>query len=353
MKKTFTLTCLILASIIGAGFASGKEIQVFFSKYGILSFFTIITAYFLFYYLIKLYLNFGHKFKPKTFFEANEVIFGKKSKLFNIAFLICYFIVLAGMFAGVYQVYLNISSPIIAKVLVLVTVVLCIIENSGGMKSISIINNIFIPITMLVLIISAFFSFNKPIIISKNINAISTLKAVVSLIGYLGINMLLTGSVLMQEGSKYNKKHIKKASLVSAVVLVSIIFLFNIVMLKYKLNSQMPMLQYAFGINYWWGMSVLMCIWFCIYSAITSLTYVLSGYFNKDGNSKFTSNLIVVVVAYIVSLFGFSKIISYLYPIIGVVGTIYSVIILIKFKGVKLGELTTMQTFKKVSNKGE
>ena len=80
---------------------------------------------------------------------------------------------------------------------------------------------------------------------------------------------------------------------------------------------------------------VLICIWFCVYSAITSLTYVIVGYFSSSKQNNFAYNLIVVFIAYITSLFGFSEIVSYLYPIIGAVGTIYSIVIFLKLNKLK------------------
>lgn len=352
MKKTFTLTCLVLASIIGAGFASGKEIQVFFTKYGVISFVCIGISFFLFYYLIKLYLTYGNKFKPATFFDANKCIFGKHANIFNIFFLVCYLIVLAGMFAGVYEIYLNISNPIWAKVLVVITAFLCAIENSGGIKTMNIINNIFIPLTMLILLVSALLSFNNLVPQNNIITINNTVGAVGSLIVYLGMNLLLTSGVLMQVGKNYSTKTIKNSAILSAFVLVLIILIFNVALYFNNISTEMPMLTLAFNINYWWGLLVLICIWFCVYSAITSLTYVIVGYFSSSKQNNFTYNLIVVFIAYITSLFGFSEIVSYLYPIIGVVGTIYSIVIFFKVKQIKNKNLTTMQSGENMRIKG-
>ena len=99
MKNNYTLTFLILATIIGAGFASGKEIYVFFTRFGVISFLNIIICFLLFYLSIKLYLNVGSSYKPKNVLEANKLILGKNFKIFNVFYVACLFIVLAGMFA--------------------------------------------------------------------------------------------------------------------------------------------------------------------------------------------------------------------------------------------------------------
>lgn len=329
MKKSFTLICLILATIIGAGFASGKEIQIFFSEYGFSSIIAIILVCLLFYFVIKIYLSFGKKFCVVNYFDANKILFGRLSNYFNLFISVCYLIVLAGMFAGVYEVYLFVTNIVVAKILTLITALLCVLENSGGMKNINFINNLFIPITMILLIVSAFLNFQN--IDFNNVEFGNLTLSIWSAIIYVGINILLAGSMLIQEGHKYNKNQIKFASLISSVILTIIIFLFNLILLNFNTNSEMPMLLLSFNLSNVWGYLNLISIWFCIYSAITSVTYVLSVNV-KNNSNKFISNLIVVTIAYIISLFGFGKIIEYLYPIIGLIGVVYTVVVLVKYK---------------------
>lgn len=330
MKKTFTLTCLILASIIGAGFASGKEIQVFFTQYGYLSFLSIIITFFIFYILIKLYLSYGKKYNAQSILNVNNSIFPKFYKLLNLFYLICCFIVLAGMFAGVFELYLNITNVLWAKVFVLITILLCVIANAGGIKFINAINNILMPITMIILFIIAIknLNFNNPVNYSFSNNNI--LKSVFSLITYVGMNVMLAGSVLLQVGHKFSKNNIKKSAFFSSLILTLIIFLFNLVMLFNNVNSQMPMLTFAFELSKFWGLIVLFSIWFCIYSSATSLTFSLSKCINLKNN--IISILIVVSGAYLISLIGFNKIVAKLYPLIGLLGIVFSIKLFFKFK---------------------
>ncbi len=330
MKNNYTLTFLILATIIGAGFASGKEIYVFFTRFGVISFLNIIICFILFYLSIKLYLNVGSSYKPKNVLEANKLILGKNFKIFNIFYVACLFIVLAGMFAGVYEVYANVISGVSAKICVLITVVLCVFETNGGLNRINKINNIFMPLTIILLLISAIcviFSVDN-FNINTNINLKIVLSSVFSVISYVGINLLLSGGILMLAGKQYNKKTNNFSSLVSAVVLAIIIVVFNLAMLLFGNISQMPMLDYAFKVNYYLGICVLLGIWFCIYSAITSLAYVLSDMLKSIINSNIICNLIVVTISYVISLFGFGEIVTYLYPVIGVVGILFSLLLI-------------------------
>ena len=234
------------------------------------------------------------------------------------------------MFEGVYEVYANVISGVSAKICVLITVVLCVFETNGGLNRINKINNIFMPLTIILLLISAIcviFSVDN-FNINTNINLKTVLSSVFSVISYVGINLLLSGGILMLAGKQYNKNNNNFGSLVSAVVLAIIIVVFNLAMLLFGNISQMPMLDYAFNVNYYLGICVLFGIWFCIYSAITSLAYVLSDMLKSKINSNIICNLIVVTISYVISLFGFGEIVTYLYPVIGVVGILFSLLLI-------------------------
>lgn len=336
MKKTFTLSCLILASIIGAGFASGKEIEIFFTRYGVASYVGIAIVFLLFNLLISSYLQFGNEFKPNTFFGANKMLMGKFSNVFNMFILISCFIVLAGMFAGVYEVYLCLFSKITSTIFTVLTAILVIIELVGGVKSIKQVNNIFIPITMIILIISAFIVIEKSNTYNVVILQNSLVKVVLSAFSYVGINILLSGSILITEGKFYSNKQIKSSAIISSLILCLIILLFNFVMQSNNVVSSLPMLSLSFNISYVWGIIVLVCIWFSIFSTISSVTFVISTSICKTAENFSVYAVGVVVVGYVISLFGFSEIIEFLYPIIGVMGVGYSVIIVYKVTTNKL-----------------
>lgn len=330
MKQNYTLTFLILASIIGAGFASGKEIYVFFTKFGVFSFVSIIISFILFYVTIKLYLDVGKSLKPNNVLEANKIILGKHFRWFNVFYVACLFVVLAGMFAGVYEVYFNIVGDVWAKIFVIVTIILCVFETAGGIDKINKINNIFMPATIIMLVLASFLIIfnNNSQPLNFSFNFLDSIFSLLSAISYVGINVLLSGGIFMIAGKNYSKKNNNSSALFSSFILVFIIFIFNIAMLLNGGVSKMPMLNYAFGVNQYLGFGVLMGIWFCIYSAITSLVYLLVDMFGLRVKNKFISGLMVVSISYVISMFGFGEIVTYLYPVIGVVGVIFTILLI-------------------------
>ncbi len=325
MKQCFILVCLIISNIIGAGFATGKEIYIFFTRFGSVSFVNIILACILFYKFINLYLTKGKTHCPKNIYQANIIMFGKYNTQFGMFYFLCYLIVISAMFAGVTELCNLLFNRQIANVLSVLTAVVCLVVSVGGIKKINTINSWFLPITVLLLILCAIFNIKG---ISLNINNTNNVfYSIFSVISYVGINTLLCANLLLLVGKDYSIKIIKVSAFVSVLILGVIISLFNIVMLNGVSNINMPMISLALKVNTTFGLLVMFGVWFCICSTITYYTYILAQYIRIKSGKTHIKNALIIFVAYVISLFGFDKIITFLYPIIGVVGIVFTIIL--------------------------
>ena len=59
MLKVLPAVFLIVGSIIGAGFASGRELSLFFAEFGYNSLYFLPIVFILFYYCFKMFLTLG------------------------------------------------------------------------------------------------------------------------------------------------------------------------------------------------------------------------------------------------------------------------------------------------------
>ena len=73
--RQIKLILLIIGTIIGAGFVSGKDIAIFFSNYGYFSLIFIFPMFFLLYFIIFKLLIIGSKNKINNASDLNIVIF--------------------------------------------------------------------------------------------------------------------------------------------------------------------------------------------------------------------------------------------------------------------------------------
>ena len=158
MKKVFAATSLIVGSIIGAGFASGRELSLFFAEFGFSSLYFLPIVFILFYYLFKLFLSIGAKQKFENVFEINKV--AGSSPFFNVAVIVIFLIYAAAMFAGAVEVLANnfIGVPsIIFQVLVFALAYVVLKFGFAGLVK---VNGILIPIIVILLIVYSLYSIN-------------------------------------------------------------------------------------------------------------------------------------------------------------------------------------------------
>lgn len=154
MKNIIKVVCVIIGTIIGAGFASGKEIYLFFNRYGERGILGIIIASILTGIIIykvlmqircveasnyKEYLN-QMKIKPAIKDVLNIII--------NIFLLVTFYIMIAG-FCAYFQEEFNMPTIIVGSVVCL----MCYIIFMNHIEGVTKINTILIPflIAMIVL----------------------------------------------------------------------------------------------------------------------------------------------------------------------------------------------------------
>ena len=107
MKDIFKVVFVIIGTLIGAGFASGQEIYLFFFSYGIKGLIGILISSALIGIVIYKALVLVNEYQIKTYKEFLEIFFHRREKTFfnikniiniiiNSFILITFFIMIAG-----------------------------------------------------------------------------------------------------------------------------------------------------------------------------------------------------------------------------------------------------------------
>ena len=209
--------------MIGAGFASGKEIYTFFYKYGIYGLIGMILSIILVGYIIYKIFKIIKKYNINNYKELLSVILNsKKTKyinfenilnfIINIFLLTTFFIMCAGFSAyfnqefGINQIYPSIIIAISSYVIL-----------NKNIKGIEILNFILMPIVIIILIILGTKSINTNIQIISYNNSSWIIKSIL----YASYNTITLASVLIPM-----KKHIKqKGDNIKIVVISSILII--------------------------------------------------------------------------------------------------------------------------------
>ncbi len=304
MKKTFSSIMIIIGTVIGSGFASGKEVAVFFSRFGKVSYFFISLSFFLFYGLIYFFLSRGNK-------SLNKLA---ESKTFSLLCLFVSLIFSSSMFAGT----LNVLPPSnIIKMFLMTTILLvCVIVASKGIKSLGYINGALIPTTIFCMAFVLLSNLKHLSFPNFNQNAYAGLLFAIL---YAVLNFSISGVVISSMGEQLTKKQKAVVSFVSSFLLSSFLMLTNFVLLSNPeaIGQDMPLVYISSGVA---NLFISFVIFSGCITTLFSLVWTSRLALKRFGVSLKWSIVISIFLPLSLSMLGFGSIVSYLYPLASIVG---------------------------------
>lgn len=318
MKRSIKLSMYLIGSIVGAGFASGKELVAFLGAEG-LNVYSALFCFILIFICCFVFLKAGSITKAGNFSAANIMIAPKLHSFFDVCVVFNAFIVLAAMMAGISEVgnrFFNLGClySILAAVVVAVIV-------AGGKGRV--VNGSFVMVFFVIAIIIAVSSQN----ISAGISVLDGKVRVSSCVCYVAMNMLLASGVMLSE------KDLKTSECFIVSVITSVIIGILVFILGYAIkcagceNSEMPILVLAERLGdvaYFFAVALLLLsILTTMLTVVNEISTFLSVYFGKT-----YSLIISCIVGLIISFLGFEKVVESFYPIIGVIGLAYLIVTL-------------------------
>lgn len=345
MMQILRVVFAIIAAFIGAGFASGQEINVFFYSYGIkglagLAICSSLMAYLVYKVLKIVDNNYINNYKDFVYFIA-----GKKEnkRYFNIAYIInivvnlfliiSFFIMIAG-FGAYFSQELAINSYIGSSILAVV----CFITFLGNGNRIMKVNSILIPILIFFIIIIGITN-----IITVDVESIITKISKFNGDGWLLSSILYSSynSIFLVPVIITLRKFIKQKSdlIIIALIIAIIIFVLAIAiyLLLVRINIDIKQLEmpviYVIS-NYFYNFRVIYS--FIILTSIyTTATSIGIGVLENIANSKksyIIIEIMICLIGFLVSGIGFSNLIIYIYPIFGYLGLFQIVAVFMKRK---------------------
>lgn len=307
MSKVFIVVFLIFGTVVGSGFASGKEIFVYFTRFGQLSFLYILLACLLFFLIFYFFLTKGERVLKKF----DKLPFLTPLMLF-VSLTFC-----ASMFAGIKNLFFYF--PVwLYYVLFLILLACCIFVTFKGIKGLEKINLFLMPITMIVFIVVLGFGLASSSVISYQTTSWA---GVLYCPLYVALNTCMEGIIISKAGMNLSKKQAFWASLLSSGLIFVFLFVGNLVLIKNgdMLDSAMPFLSIA-GKNVFVFMLCYCVILIGCFTTLISLCYTLKIAFQKVLKNNVAATLVAVLLPLCISILGFSQIVSFLYPIASVLG---------------------------------
>lgn len=314
-----------MGTIVGAGFATGREITEFFTQYGIWGTFGIFIAGFFFIFLGMKIMLIAVKADTKNLHSFLVYLMGEKLGTYlNV--------IITFMIIGVTTVMLSGAGALFEEQLhisrwfgVIFMMILCYLLISKGIEGLHHINGLIVP--FMILFSFTIFLLSKPSLqLVLDIEPTHSLFWIFKAVIYASLNLSLSLAVLIPLAHQLKKPSIiKKSSLVGGLGL-TFLLLFNhfaIGQLKSLQNIEIPTAELVSNYNEWIHFFFVCIILGEIFSTLAANGFGIAElcYEKKKIPRKITLGLLLIFCA-ICSIFQYSTLISFVYPLFGVVGLI-------------------------------
>ena len=345
MKDIIKVVFVIIGTFIGAGFASGQEIYLFFFSYGINGLIGIIISSILMGYVIYKTLKIIKQYNLQNYKEFLDRIIYKKTtkynknssiaKVINLVVntftLVTFFIMIAG-FGTYFAQEFGINQLVGSFILATITYIILNTSVKGVVKA----NGIIVPILIILVGIIGILNIkNLPLLQIKNYMILNNnIEFILQAVLYASYNSILLIPVLITL-NKYikNKKQITKISILSSVIIAIMSTLIFLLLTKVDVDIEkleMPAVYVVsnmfYILKYFYGFVILGSIF------TTTISLGMSFLQNTSKNEKSYSHiaLIMCITSVVVSKIGFSNLVNLLYPVFGYLGLLQIYKILLK-----------------------
>lgn len=315
MKKAFKTAALYVGTAIGAGFSSGREIALFFGDASPVN--VAISSVFM-------------SLLCALFLVAGKQKIMPKGALVKLGVFLAASISLCAMLAG--GDFITYSMTGIPLAFGLAMILLAGLIVVLGIEKIRLLNAILVPLIVLTI----------ALVFAKLQTPIHTLPfSIAKPIMYSGLDVLLGGIIVSEEGENLTYKEIIMSCVLICVFMFGMLYMLQTIVLSDQNASLMPVLAVSDKLNVKWACGVLIAA--AIFTTLVSSLKIVSDCV-RDFSSKFAfsralckdenKSLAVfgcLVVAYPLSFFGFDNIVDNLYPFNSVCGVALTCLVLVKY----------------------
>lgn len=308
-----SVSMLIVGTIIGAGFASGREVVAFFGATPNM-FIALITGVLVF-GCSTLFLFVGRRVRKTDIGEVNSEIFGKFRPIADLMILLNSMTVLGAMLAATDSLAAEFIDlrPLPSIVLGL----LCAGIAIKGIKGVIKANAVLVPLMIIVLGVSCILAIEFPF---------TPQTAVIkpySVVLYVAMNMLLSGGVLTTVHD-ISPREILLSSAVAAIVIAGLLLLIMGALGSCSAaHADMPMLLIALKSGKRMYFATLPIIVASVFTTMLSAFKSVYDYVRTFVKHNVISAGLVLIAGLFVGAFGFSNVVGRMYPIIGGIGLVY------------------------------
>ncbi|SHE86176.1 Uncharacterized membrane protein YkvI [Seinonella peptonophila] len=317
------ISMTIIGTTIGAGFASGREIWEFFGSYGTASHWSLLLSLFLFFGAGMIILFISWRYQTENYAELLRKLMGERFAILFDGLILIYLLTTSiVMLAGSGAIFEQWDQSFFEGCLILaLPSFLILFFDIRGLLS---INTILMPILSIILLaVFIYYLIQPDPYVGTKVAESIHLPVWPSAIAYAAFNIISLVAVLATMGKTINHpSEIWIAGVISFIVLGLIAILFNICLLRAShLLSQyeIPLFALVQNVSPMILLGITIVLWLSIYTTTVSNLYGLA--YRMQGLLPWPHWLIGFLMLSILIPFariGFSSLVSWLYPLYGV-----------------------------------
>lgn len=300
MLNAFKVAFLFIGAMVGAGFATGREIALYFGEFSI---WTIVLASVFIGVFCCFFLTLGKMEQPK-----NKLI-SSIDKGVNVVVVLSTIITFIAMTCGAEELFYNCFG---IRFIGLISGLLCAVLGMFSMGFIKNANFVIVPAIIIMTIVlfvksSAETPENLPLGFSNAIN-------------YTAMNMMLGGFLIKPQGKKMSIKQIAFSGIITSAIIMTMLLLMHKIVLENPF-SDMPAFTFArgIGLEYVCGIIILLAILSTMLSSAKIIIDAIRPYVKTDWiGFSFVALLSIFCFRY-----DFKTVVDSTYPIVGIVGIAY------------------------------
>ena len=309
----------------------GKEIYVFFSKYGLYGIIGILFSGTILGILTSKVLKIiGKEQEVNTYNEFLFYIFNNKNSklvvilnyIINTFLLITFYIMVSGFTAYFKQEY-NIPNYMTGIILA----ILCYVALNNNIDEVVKISAILVPVIILFIISFGLFDISNGInqVLEMNFIANNFIRGMWNSIIYSSYNSIILIPVLVTLKKYVNKKNFYSIGVITSLVVIVLSLFIYIILLKSNIDIiefDLPIIyivkQYGSVFKYLYGVVIVISIFTSIISA--GYSFLKNSIKNKKKYSKLLK--VMCISSIFITNIGFSNLVNTLYPIFGILGIV-------------------------------
>ncbi|QRG65411.1 YkvI family membrane protein [Brevibacillus choshinensis] len=331
-KTAWQIAFTYIGTVVGAGFASGREIVEFFVQYGTQGLIGILLATALFIWAGTRVMLISYQIQANSYQEVSTYLFGHPfGTVFNSLLLTVMFGTTSVMLAATGAIFWE-SFQLPSQVGIWLSMLMIFVVTRKGLFAIHRVNSIFVPMLIAFTLLVFMYTepWKDPILISESTRPLVWLS---SPFYYVALNVTLTQAVLVPIGREStSEKPLIAGGIIGGLGIGLLLFLaFSSLAAKMPgiQQAEMPMIALLQGVGRGIPLLFSLLVYAEIFSTLVANVFGLAEQLRLVTRLRSATILLgILVLSYLISFIGFSSLLRFLYPLFGQLVVFFLVMLL-------------------------